>query len=29
MLGIIFLAVIPILVLMRRPKMRGGGVPVH
>jgi DHA2 family multidrug resistance protein len=29
MLGIMFLVVIPILVLMRRPKMRGGGVPVH
>jgi len=29
MLGITFLVVIPILVLMRRPKMRGGGVPVH
>ncbi|HXY26028.1 MAG TPA: DHA2 family efflux MFS transporter permease subunit [Candidatus Acidoferrum sp.] len=29
MLGVVFLAVIPILVLMRRPKMRGGSVPVH
>jgi MFS transporter, DHA2 family, multidrug resistance protein len=29
MLGIMFLVVLPILVLMRRPKMRGGGVPVH
>jgi len=29
MLGIIFLAVIPILVLMRKPKMHGGNVPVH
>jgi DHA2 family multidrug resistance protein len=29
MLGIMFLVVIPILVLMRRPKMRGGAAPVH
>ncbi|HKW63252.1 MAG TPA: DHA2 family efflux MFS transporter permease subunit [Candidatus Acidoferrum sp.] len=29
MLGLTFLAVIPILVLMRKPKMRGGSVPVH
>ncbi|HEV2197743.1 MAG TPA: DHA2 family efflux MFS transporter permease subunit [Candidatus Acidoferrum sp.] len=29
MLGIMFLIVIPILVLMRKPKMRGGSVPVH
>jgi len=29
MLGIVFFAVIPFLLLMRRPKMRGGNVPVH
>jgi len=29
MLGIMFLIVIPILVLMRKPKIRGGSVPVH
>src|SRR5438046_783330 len=29
MLGIVFFAVIPVLLLMRKPKMRGGGVPVH
>jgi len=29
MLGLVFLAVIPILPLMRRPKIRGGNVPVH
>jgi DHA2 family multidrug resistance protein len=29
MLGIMFLVVIPILVLMRKPKMRAGGAPVH
>jgi DHA2 family multidrug resistance protein len=29
MLGVIFLAVIPILVLMRRPRMGGGPTPVH
>jgi MFS transporter, DHA2 family, multidrug resistance protein len=29
LLGIIFLVVIPILVLMRKPRMRGGNVPVH
>jgi hypothetical protein len=28
MLGIVFFAVIPVLLLMRKPKMRGG-VPVH
>jgi len=29
MLGVVFFAVIPILPLMRKPKMRSGGVPVH
>jgi DHA2 family multidrug resistance protein len=29
MLGVIFLAVIPILVLMRKPKIIGGGMPAH
>jgi len=29
MLGLTFFAVIPILVLMKKPKMRGGNVPVH
>jgi DHA2 family multidrug resistance protein len=29
MLGIVFLAVIPILLLMRKPRLRGGGLPVH
>jgi DHA2 family multidrug resistance protein len=29
MLGVIFLAVIPILVLMRKPRVPAGGVPVH
>ena len=29
MLGVVFLAVIPILVLMKKPKMRGGSAPVH
>ncbi len=29
LLGIIFFAVIPVMVLMKRPKMRGGPVPVH
>jgi MFS transporter, DHA2 family, multidrug resistance protein len=29
MLGVVFFAVIPILLLMRKPKMRSGGVPVH
>jgi DHA2 family multidrug resistance protein len=29
MLGLLFFAVIPILVLMRKPRVRGGGVPVH
>lgn len=29
MLGVVFLAITPILVLMKKPKMRGGGAPVH
>jgi DHA2 family multidrug resistance protein len=29
MLGLVFFAVIPILVLMKKPKARAGGVPVH
>ena len=29
MLGIVFFAVIPILLLLKKPRMRGGGVPVH
>ncbi|HEV1994548.1 MAG TPA: DHA2 family efflux MFS transporter permease subunit, partial [Candidatus Acidoferrum sp.] len=29
MLGVVFFAVIPILALMRKPKMRAGAVPVH
>jgi MFS transporter, DHA2 family, multidrug resistance protein len=29
MLGIAFFAVIPFLALMKKPKLRGGGVPVH
>ena len=29
MLGIVFFAVIPVLMLLRRPTMRGGNVPVH
>ena len=29
MLGIVFFAVIPILLLLKKPKMRGGAVPVH
>jgi DHA2 family multidrug resistance protein len=29
MLGVTFLAVIPILVLMKKPRMRPGGAPVH
>jgi DHA2 family multidrug resistance protein len=29
MLGIIFFAVIPILLLMRKPRVPAGGVPVH
>jgi len=29
MLGVVFFAVIPILVLMKKPRMPAGGVPVH
>jgi MFS transporter, DHA2 family, multidrug resistance protein len=29
MLGVVFLAVIPILLLMRKPRVPAGGVPVH
>jgi hypothetical protein len=29
MLGVVFFAIIPIFFLMKRPKMRGGNVPVH
>ena len=29
MLGVVFLAVIPVLLLLRRPKAPSGGVPVH
>ena len=29
MLGVIFLAVIPVLLLMKKPRVRAGGVPVH
>jgi len=29
MLGVVFFAVIPILVLMRKPKGTAGSVPVH
>jgi MFS transporter, DHA2 family, multidrug resistance protein len=29
MLGLVFLAVIPLLLLMKRPKISAGGVPVH
>jgi len=29
MLGLIFLAILPILVLMKKPKLLGGGAPVH
>jgi DHA2 family multidrug resistance protein len=29
MLGIVFFAVIPVLLLMKKPKLRGGGTPVH
>jgi DHA2 family multidrug resistance protein len=28
-LGVVFFAIVPVLLLMRKPKMRGGGVPVH
>jgi len=29
MLGVVFFAVIPVLVLMKKPKAPAGGVPVH
>jgi len=29
MLGVVFFAVIPVLVMMRKPKAPAGGVPVH
>jgi DHA2 family multidrug resistance protein len=29
MLGVVFFAVIPILLLMKKPRVRGGSVPVH
>jgi len=29
MLGVIFFAVIPVLVLMRKPRVPAGAVPVH
>jgi len=29
MLGLVFFAVIPVLVLMRKPRASGGAVPVH
>jgi len=29
MLGVVFFAVLPILVLMKKPKVRAGSVPVH
>jgi hypothetical protein len=29
MLGIVFFAVIPILLMMRKPRVPAGGVPVH
>ena len=29
LLGIIFFAVIPVMLLMKRPKVQGGGIPVH
>jgi hypothetical protein len=29
MLGVVFFAVIPILVLMKKPRVPAGGVPVH
>jgi hypothetical protein len=29
MLGVIFFAVIPVLVLMKKPRVRAGSVPVH
>ena len=29
MLGVVFLAVIPVLLMMRKPRVPAGGVPVH
>jgi hypothetical protein len=29
MLGVVFFAVIPILALMRKPRVPAGGAPVH
>jgi len=29
MLGIVFFAVIPILVMMKKPRARAGALPVH
>jgi DHA2 family multidrug resistance protein len=29
LLGVVFLAVIPVLALMKKPKVRAGTVPVH
>jgi DHA2 family multidrug resistance protein len=29
MLGMVFFAIIPILLLMKKPRARGGSVPVH
>jgi hypothetical protein len=29
MLGVVFLAVLPVLALMKKPKVRAGSVPVH
>jgi DHA2 family multidrug resistance protein len=29
MLGVVFFAVIPVLLLMKKPKARAGSVPVH
>ena len=29
LLGVVFFAVIPVLLLMRKPRVPAGGVPVH
>jgi MFS transporter, DHA2 family, multidrug resistance protein len=29
MLGVVFLAVIPVLLMMKKPRVPAGGVPVH
>jgi DHA2 family multidrug resistance protein len=29
MLGVVFLAVIPVLLMMKKPRAPAGGVPVH